>query len=145
MPLTNLLIKGSCVIMQIPQHSRFRLVSCLIWCLCWPAIAVLLLVPLNLPLNLISRSDLLGHFLLFAVMAVSIIAFARTRGQIIALAVMAIAYGTALEFAQAYVPSRTFDAADAISNALGGLAGCLLALALHERLIGTATPPESRP
>ncbi len=120
--------------MQILLNPRFRLVSCLVWCLSWPAIAIALLTPL--PFAFVSRSDLLGHLLLFAVMTVTIVAFARTRTQIIALALLSIAYGVALEFGQAYVPNRTFDAADAIANALGGIVGCLIALALLERLVG---------
>ncbi len=129
--------------MQILLNPRFRIASCLVWCLSWPAIAIALLTPL--PFGFVSRSDLLGHFLLFAVMTAAIAAFARTRTQIIALALLSIAYGIALEFAQAYVPNRTFDAADAIANALGGIVGCLCALILLERLIGKIAPaPTSR-
>lgn len=130
--------------MQILLGSRFRIASCVIWCLSWPAIAVLLLTPL--PFGLVSRSDLLGHFLLFAVMTTAVVTFARSRKQIIALAVLTGVYGVALEFAQAYVPSRTFDAADAIANAVGGIAGCVLALILLERLVHklTETAFESR-
>lgn len=119
--------------MQILQNSRFRLVACLIWCLCWPAIAVLLLTPL--PFALIARSDLLGHLALFGAMTLAVVAFARSRAQIVALALLSIAYGVALEFAQAHVPGRTFDAADAMANALGGLLGCAGALILLERLV----------
>lgn len=134
--------------MQILLNPRFRIASCLAWCLSWPAIAVLLLTPL--PFALISRSDLLGHLLLFAVMTVSVVAFARTRTQIIALAILSTGYGIALEFAQAYVPNRTFDVADAIANALGGIAGCFFAIILLEHLLGKhagarrETTPDSR-
>ena len=118
--------------MQILLNPRFRIVSCLVWCLSWPAIAVALLTPL--PFGFISRSDLLGHLLLFTVMTVTIVAFARTRTQIVVLALLSIAYGIALEFGQAYVPNRTFDAADAIANALGGIVGCLI----RDRSLGPA-------
>lgn len=124
--------------MQILQNPRFRMTSCLVWCLAWPVIAVALLTPL--PFNLVSRSDLLGHFLLFAVMTISIMAFARSRSQIIALSLLSVAYGIALEFGQAYVPNRTFDVADAVANAVGGIAGCLCALALLERLVAKKAP-----
>lgn len=116
--------------MLILQNSRFRLVSCLIWCLSWPAIAIALLMPL--PIHFTVRSDLLAHFLLFAVMAASVIVFSRRRLHIVLLAVLSITNGVALEFAQAYVPGRTFDAADAIANILGGIVGCLGALAVLE-------------
>lgn len=119
--------------MQILMSPRFRLASGLAWCLSWPAIAALLLTPL--PFRLIARSDLLGHFLLFAVMTVSVVAFARSRVQIMALSLLSIAYGVALEFGQAYVPNRTFDVADAIANGFGGMVGCLGAFVLLDRLI----------
>ncbi|MGI9486034.1 MAG: VanZ family protein [Geminicoccaceae bacterium] len=127
------------------MNPRFRIVSCLVWCLSWPAIAVALLTPL--PFGFISRSDLLGHLLLFTVMTVTIVAFARTRTQIVVLALLSIAYGIALEFGQAYVPNRTFDAADAIANALGGIAGCLIAIVLLDRLVnkGARTQPPTTP
>lgn len=119
--------------MTLLQSSRFRIAAFLAWCLVWPAIAVLMLKPL--PFGLISRTDLLGHFLLFAAMTAAVLAFARSRAQIIALAVLSTGYGLALEFAQAYVPGRTFDAADVLANAFGGITGCLCALILLGRLI----------
>lgn len=125
---------------QLLHNPRYRLGFCLVWCFCWPGIAALMLTPL--PFGFISRSDLLGHFLLFVVMTAAVIAFARTRLQIVSLAVLSVAYGIALEFGQAYVPGRTFDAADAIANSAGGLVGCLTALILLERLI--AASPRSR-
>ena len=124
--------------MQTLSSPRFRLFSCIAWCLAWPVIAVLLLTPL--PFRLIARSDLLGHFLLFAVMSASVVAFAHSRWQIAALSLLAVAYGIALEFGQAYVPGRTFDVADAIANGAGGMVGCFLALVLLDRLI--ARPAE---
>lgn len=128
--------------MQILMSSRFRLASCIAWCLAWPAIAALLLTPL--PFRLISRSDLLGHFLLFAVMTVAVVAFARSRLQIMVLSLLSIAYGIALEFGQAHVPGRTFDVADAIANAIGGMAGCVLAMVLLDRLIERPAGKEHR-
>lgn len=129
--------------MQILSNQRFRLATCVFWCLSWPAIAVLLLTPL--PFGLISRTDLLAHFLLFFVMTTIVIAFARTRLQVITLALGTIVYGVALEFGQAYVPGRTFDAADAIANGIGGITGCLAALVLLERLVTPASTERSQP
>lgn len=128
--------------MTILQKSRFRFISCLIWCLSWPAIAIALLMPL--PINFAVRSDLLAHFLLFAVMAASVIAFSRRRRQVILLAVLSITNGVALELAQAYVPGRTFDAADAIANIIGGIAGCLGALAVLECWFAVTEARQSR-
>lgn len=127
----NPMMKSEFTTMQILLSPRFRITSCLIWCLSWPAIAFLMLTPL--PFQPVGRSDLLGHFLLFAVMTIAVVAFARSRGQIIALAILSVAYGVVLEFGQAYVPGRFFDVADAFANAVGSLAGCLAALVLLER------------
>lgn len=125
--------------MPFLSQPTFRHGACLVWCLCWPGIALLLLTPL--PFRLVSRSDLLGHFLLFGVMALAIVTFARSRVQIVLLSLLSIAYGVALEFGQAYVPNRTFDLADAIANGLGGLAGCVGALIVLERWMTPAIPP----
>ena len=129
--------------MQLLMNSRFRLAACVFWCLSWPAIALALLTPL--PFRLISRTDLLGHFLLFFVMTAAVVAFARTRLQIVVLALLTIAYGIALEFGQAYVPGRTFDIADAIANGAGGIVGCLAALVLLERLLVPASARQDQP
>ena len=128
--------------MHLFLHPRFRLAACLGWCLTWPMIAVLLLTPL--PFKLIARSDLLGHFMLFGVMAFAVIAFARTRLQIVVLSMMAVAYGVALEFGQAYVPNRFFDVADMVANGLGGLVGCVFALLLLEQWVTPAVLARKR-
>lgn len=125
--------------MQILFTTRARIGCCLLWCLSWPVLAVLLLTPL--PFSFVSRTDLLGHFLLFAAMTIAIITFTRTKAQIIALSALTIAYGVALEFGQAYVPNRTFDAADALANIVGGIAGSLAALALLRLL---KAPPDRK-
>lgn len=119
--------------MRVLLSPLFRIVACLLWCLCWPAIAILLLMPL--PFALVSRTDLLGHFLLFAVMTAGLVAFARSRRQIVVLSLLAIAYGCALEFAQTLVPGRTFDPVDVVANGVGGITGCLFALVLLDRLL----------
>ncbi len=129
--------------MQFLLNPRFRLAAFVLWCLSWPAIAVALLTPL--PFRLISRTDLLGHFLLFFVMTAVVIAFARSRLQVATLALLTIVYGIALEFGQAYVPGRTFDVADAIANGVGGIVGCLAALVLLERLMASAVARQGRP
>ncbi|MGI9435518.1 MAG: VanZ family protein [Geminicoccaceae bacterium] len=91
-------------------------------------IAIVLLMPL--PFGFVSRSDLLGHFLLFGVMAITTVTFARNPTQIVILAVLATTYGVGLEWGQGHVPGRMFDIADAAANMIGGIAGCLGALAI---------------
>ena len=129
--------------MHVLSNPRFRLGALIVWCLCWPGIALLLLTPL--PFKLIARSDLLGHFLLFGVMTLAVVTFARSKGQIILLSLVTIGYGVALEFGQGYVPNRFFDIADAIANGIGGIAGCLAALILLEYWVKPASLSENDP
>ena len=114
------------VSMPLQFRPTIRFGCFVLWCLTWPVIAIVLLMPL--PFQFMSRTDLLGHFLLFGSMTLPIAVFTRSRMQIILLATLTIVYGVALEFGQAYVPNRTFDAADALANIAGGLAGGVGAL-----------------
>ncbi len=120
------------------KTSHGRLICCLLWCLSWPLIAFLLLKPL--PFSLPSRSDLLGHLLLFGCMSALVILFASSRMQIIALSVVTIVLSIALEVTQGYVPHRFFDMADVAANMMGGLGGCALALLLFRNGIAPAKP-----
>jgi VanZ family protein len=122
--------------MSLPLTSRLRGLFFLLWCLCWPLVAVLLLRPL--PFSLPSRSDLLGHLLLFGTMSVLVVLFVRTRTQIILLAVLTIGFSITLEVGQGYVPSRYFDVADIVANTAGGMVGCLLALLIFKNRIASA-------
>lgn len=118
--------------MPNPHALYVRITCCVLWCLSWPIIAVMLLRPL--PFLLPSRSDLLGHFLLFGVMSVFVIFFARSRKQIIWLSIVTVGLSVALEIAQGFVPHRIFDVADALANMAGGISGCFLALLIFRNL-----------
>ena len=126
---------------RLLDQPRIRLALALLWCLAWPGIALLLLTPL--PFALVSRTDLLGHFLLFGTMTLGTVTFARTPLQILILAVLTVAYGVSLEYAQGYVPSRTFDLADAFANLAGGLAGALGAMVLLRLWLQPAAAADS--
>jgi VanZ family protein len=69
----------------------------------------------------------LGNFLLFCSAR---IAFMRVKSVWFVL-VFALIYGTAMEIAQHFVPSRYFQPTDLIANWLGVLAGLVLALVLN--------------
>jgi VanZ family protein len=67
------------------------------------------------------------HFTAYALLAfIPVFGFQLRRG--IPLALSMILLGVALEFAQRLVPSRSFEIADMVANALGVLAGIGLAL-----------------
>ncbi|HEY1203509.1 MAG: VanZ family protein [Bryobacteraceae bacterium] len=68
------------------------------------------------------------HFMAYALLAfIPVLGFRLRRG--IPLALSMILLGVALEFAQRLVPSRSFEIADMVTNALGVLSGIALALA----------------
>lgn len=120
------------------KTPRARNTCCLLWCLSWPIVAVILLKPL--PFGFPSRTDLLGHFLLFGTMSVFVVLFARSRLQILALSALTIVLSIALEIGQGYVPHRFFDVADAFANLVGGIGGGLLALLIFRTWAAPAKP-----
>lgn len=109
-----------------------------LWVAAWLGVAAVLLLPLGVPTP--GRGDLLGHFLLFGAMAFGAVGFARQPGQLVGLALVTIAGGTALEFGQGLVPYRTFDALDLAANGAGALAGYAAALLVLWYVIRPAAP-----
>ena len=91
-------------------------------------IATSLLPARDLPPTPFSGFDKVEHFLAYAVLsAYAVMLFARVRTQALVAAGL-IALGVGLEFAQgALTDSRMADSADALANALGALAGLLIA------------------
>ena len=117
---------------------RAKRVCAGLWGAAWFGVAAALLLPLGVSTP--GRSDLVGHFLLFGAMAFGAVGFSRRPGQLAYLALATIAFGTALEFAQDLVPSRTFEAIDAVANAIGALAGYAAALLVLYFVIRPAEP-----
>jgi VanZ family protein len=105
---------------------RAKLVCAALWFVAWLVATAALLLPLGVSTP--DRSDLLVHFMLFASLAFSAIGFSRRPGQLICLALVTIALATTLEFAQKFLPYRTFDPIDAVANGLGAFAGYAAAL-----------------
>jgi VanZ family protein len=91
-------------------------------------IATSLLPARDLPPMPFDHADKLEHFLAYALLsAYAVMLFARVRTQALAAAAL-IALGVGLELAQAAMTdSRQADSADALANALGALAGLMLA------------------
>ena len=106
-------------------HPRIKLVCVVLWCLAWVLVAAVLLLPL--PVSTPVGSDLLGHFLLFAVMAFGAVSFCHQLLGLFGLTLLTMVGGTALEFGQRLVGYRTFDPADLLANWLGAGTGYLLA------------------
>ena len=77
-----------------------------------------------------SHGDKVGHFLAYAMLMLWFAALYRGGGARTAYALLWIAMGVALEFAQGATTYRTFELADMAANALGVLAGAAVALSL---------------
>lgn len=99
-----------------------------LWLLLFVLVAVgSLMSPDELPPVDLSGLDKVQHFVGYAVLSAGAVSlFARMRTQAL-IALVIIAFGIGLEFAQASMTTdRMGDAADALANTLGVLAGLLL-------------------
>jgi hypothetical protein len=117
---------------------RGQLVCVGLWGAAWLGVAAALLLPAAVAGP--NRADLVAHFLLFGAMAFGAVGFSRRPGQLACLALVTVALGAALEFAQKLVPYRTFDVIDAVANGMGALAGYAAALLVLYYVIRPAAP-----
>jgi VanZ family protein len=101
---------------------RAKRIYITLWLGAWLVAAALLLMPLGISATP-ERSDLVAHFMLFALLAFGAVSFTRRVWHLACLGLATIAFATTLEFAQKLVPYRTFDLIDAVANALGAFAG----------------------
>jgi VanZ like family len=115
-----------------------QLVCAGVWGAAWLGVAAALLLPAAVAAP--DRTDLVAHFLLFGAMAFGAVGFSRRPGQLACLALTTVALGAALEFAQQFVPYRTFDVIDAVANGVGALAGYAVALLVLYYVIRPAAP-----
>jgi VanZ family protein len=114
-----------------------------LWAVAWLVVTVLLLMPV--PGGVPEGADKVVHFLIFAGLAFGAVSFSHRAGPLSGLAVLTIAGGTAIEFAQRLTPWRTFDLADAAANALGACSGYALALVVLWLWIQPADPAQQAP
>jgi len=78
----------------------------------------------------IAHGDKLGHFLAYGVLMFWFAALYRGTRARIGYALLWMAMGVALEYAQRATGTRSFEFADMAADALGVLAGALAALSL---------------
>jgi VanZ family protein len=123
--------------MQRLLDPRTRSILFGAWCLAWLVVAALLLMPLAAPPPF-PHSDLLAHFLLFGGLAFGAVGFSHRGAELTLLALATAAGGIGLEFAQGFVPYRTFDILDMGANALGAMVGYGAALTVLQLLIRPA-------
>ena len=110
----------------------------MLWTLAWLGVVALLLSPVSAAGP--THADLVAHFVLFGGMAFGAVSFSHRPGQLAALALVIVAGGTALEFAQRLLPYRSFDLTDAATNALGATTGYGLAVVVLLLWIRPADP-----
>jgi VanZ family protein len=121
-------------------QPRIRRILAALWVAAWLIVAVLLLMPV--PGGVPEGTDKVVHFLMFAGMAFGTVGFSHRAGRLSGLALLTVAGGTALEFAQRLTPWRTFDLTDAAANALGATLGFALALVVLFLWIRPADPAQ---
>ncbi len=121
------------------QPSTRRVLAAF-WALAWVVVAALLLLPI--PGGVPDGADKVVHFLLFGTLAFGAVGFSHRPGRLAGLALVTIAGGTALEFAQRLTTWRTFDLNDAAANTLGATFGFALALLVLFLWIRPADPTQ---
>lgn len=95
-----------------------------LWCLAIVAVAVLSLVNLSGLPPVPEGGDKVEHFLAYALLSASAMQLFATRRACIVVALLLVAMGVVLEFAQGTLTAtRMADAHDALANTLGVLAG----------------------
>jgi VanZ family protein len=119
-------------------QPKIRRTLAALWAVGWLVVAALLLLPI--PGGVPDGADKVVHFLIFGGMAFGAVSFSHRAGQLAGLALLTIAGGTALEFAQRLTTWRTFDLNDAAANTLGATSGYLVALIVLMFWIRRADP-----
>jgi VanZ like family len=121
-------------------QPRTRRALATFWGLAWFVVAALLLLPI--PGGVPDGTDKVVHFLMFASLAFGAVSFSHRPGRLAGLALLTIAGGSALEFAQRLTSWRTFDLRDAAANSLGATFGFALALLVLFLWIRPADPTQ---
>jgi VanZ family protein len=107
--------------------SSRRLLLMLLWFAAWPVVAWLLLTP---KLDIPSGHDKLGHFAIYLVLSSLPLSFCVDQRGLALVAALTLGLGAALEYAQSFVPGRSFELADLAANGVGTLTGYAIAAML---------------
>jgi VanZ family protein len=106
--------------------ERTKRVLFSLWCLGWAAVLLASLRPmLEMPFDL---SDTLLHFSGYALMTAGVAGFCHSRREVARWALFAILMGGLIEIAQGFVPTRSTDARDFLTNSAGVATGAAVAL-----------------
>lgn len=117
---------------------RWRSAFLLLWLAGWLGLAWLMLTPLS---GLPSVPDKLAHFGVYLVMSGFSLSFCTSQRGLFAVMLLTLLAGSGLEYAQGFVPGRSFEPADIAANGAGTLAGYLLAASLL--FVGSRTTERS--
>jgi VanZ family protein len=82
-------------------------------------------------LGTVPGSDKLWHWGGYLLLALPIPFLVGARARVWAAGAALVAYGVALEFAQEFVPGRSFELADMVANSAGVLSGTIAGLWLR--------------
>ena len=88
--------------------------------------------------------DVVGHLLAYCTLMFWFMQLAANRGSRALIALALIALGIALEFAQLYVPGRTYELTDMAANATGVFLGWVVAPPRTPNIVGVLAAVFSR-
>lgn len=107
-----------------------------LWCVAIVAVIVLSLVNLSGLPPVPEGGDKVEHFIAYALLSTSAMQLFATRRGCVVAAMMLVALGIVVEFAQgSLTATRMADAQDALANALGVLAGFATRLTPFSRVL----------
>lgn len=104
---------------------RRRALFFALWLAGWCVLALLMLAPA--PGVSQAVSDKFAHFAVYLVMSAFALTFSTGQRILALTALITLLFGSGLEYAQSFVPSRSFDLLDIAANTAGTLAGYVVA------------------
>lgn len=107
--------------------SSRRLLLMLLWFAGWAVVAWLMLTPKP---DLAVSHDKLAHFATYLVLSSLPLSFCTGQRGLAMVATLTLGLSAALEYAQSFVPGRSFELADIAANSVGTLTGYAIAAML---------------
>ncbi len=107
--------------------SSRRLLFVVLWLAAWGVVAWLMLTPAP---DLPPVDDKLAHFATYLVLSSLPLSFCSGQRGLALVAALTLLLGAALEYAQSFVPGRSFELADIAANSVGTLTGYAVAAML---------------
>jgi len=108
--------------------SSRRLLFVVLWIVAWVVVGWLMLTPASPDLPPVH--DKFAHFAAYLVLSSLPLSFCTGQRGLALVAALTLLLGVAIEYAQSFVPGRSFELADIAANSVGALTGYALAAML---------------